>query len=299
MRRGWILTLVATTAVTFTGCDSSREAAKQVAMPTKAEAAAPVPSVPAADNRFIASGPVIVENQVDVQAQREGVVTKIDAEPGTMVRKGALLAQLDDQQLSADLEAARAKTRAQEADVKNWQAELKVLEVDAERAQKMWDAQLITKEQLDHAKYKLVSDQWNVKNMEELLANNRAVERSLQLELEKTRIRAPFDGVVARRYIRAGQRVANGERLFWVTAVAPLRVKFTLPERYVGQVKKGEPLIVTSASAPEVQHTAKIIQVSPVVDPSSGTIDVLAELTGDTGEMRPGMTANIRLDHAQ
>ena len=295
MRRGCILALVATTAVTFTACDSSREAAKSVAMPTKAEAAAPVPSASTADNRFIASGPVIVENQVDVQAQREGVVTKIAAEPGTMVMKGTLLAQLDDQQLSADLEAAKAKTRAQEADVKNWQAELKVLEVDAERAQKMWDAQLITKEQLDHAKYKLVSDQWNVKNMEELLANNRAVERSLQLELEKTRIRAPFDGVVARRYIRAGQHVANGERLFWVTAVSPLRVKFTLPERYFGKVKKGEALVVTSAGAPEVEHTAKVIQISPVVDPSSGTIDVLAELTGDTGEMRPGMTANIRL----
>ncbi|MBZ5646757.1 MAG: efflux RND transporter periplasmic adaptor subunit [Acidobacteriia bacterium] len=267
-------------------------------LPTKAEAASALTSTPAAESPFIASGPVIVENQVDVQAQRDGVVTKISAEPGMTVKKGDLLARLDDRQLTADLDAAKAKTRAQEADLKNWQAELKVLEVDLERAQKMWEAQLITKEQLDHASYKLISDQWNVKNMEELLAQSSAAQRSLELELEKTAIRAPFDGVVARRYIRAGQRVASGERLFWVTAVAPLRVKFTLPERFIGKLKKGEQLTVISASAPEIKHAAKVILISPVVDPSSGTIEVVAELTGDPGEMRPGMTANVRLDHA-
>ncbi len=294
MKRPVIAAVLAATAFNMTGCSSSREASPVVA--PRVEAAAPVAAAAAEDTHFLGSGPLVVENQVDVQAQREGVVAKIGSEPGTMVKKGALLAQLDDRQLSADLEAAKAKTRAQEADVKNWQAELKVLEVDAERAQKMWDAQLITKEQLDHAKYKLVSDQWNVKNMEELLANHRAAQESLELELEKTRIRAPFDGVVARRYVRVGQRVASGDRLFWITAVAPLRVKFTLPERFLGKVKPGEHVTVTAASAPEAKHPAKVIQVSPVVDPSSGTIEVVAELTGDVGDLRPGMTANVRSD---
>ncbi len=297
MRHGLLVLISAALVCGWTACDSSKEAVKTVAAPSKAEAASP--AAPTPESRFIASGPVVVENQVDVQAQREGVVSKIIAEPGTMVKKGALLAQLDDRQLAADLDAAKAKTRAQEADLKNWQAELKVLEVDLDRAQKMWDAQLITKEQLDHAKYKLVSDQWNVKNMEEMLANSRAAQRSLELELEKTRIRAPFEGVVARRYIRSGQRVASGDRLFWVTAVAPLRVRFTLPERFVGKLKTGEQLTVTSATAPDTNHIAKIIQISPVVDPSSGTIEVVAELAGAPGELRPGMTANIRLDNAR
>src|SRR5207247_1185539 len=78
---------------------------------------------------FLASGPISVEDEVDVAAQRDGMVAKIICEPGTFVKKGQLLAALDDRQISADLEAARAKTRSTENDLKNWQAEAKVLDV--------------------------------------------------------------------------------------------------------------------------------------------------------------------------
>ena len=71
-----------------------------------------------------------------------------------------------------------------------------------------------------------------------MLTNAQAAERSLELEKEKTRITAPFDGIVARRYVRVGQKVAISDRLFWVTAVAPLEVKFTLPERFLGKGKE-------------------------------------------------------------
>ena len=192
------------------GCSESKPAAV-----TTVAAAAPVaPAVPARDESIIATGPLVVENQVDVMAQREGMVIKTLAEPGTHVRKGQLLASLDDRQLAAELDAARAKTRATDADLKNWEAELKVVESDLERTKKMWEAQLITKEQLDHAQYKLVSDQWNVRNLKEVHAMAAASERSLELELEKTHIKAPFDGIVARRYVRQGQKVSAGDRMF-------------------------------------------------------------------------------------
>src|SRR6266496_4766891 len=168
------------------------------------------PSVP----EFLASGPIIVEDEVDVAAQRDGVVSKIMAEPGAPVKKGQRLAMLDDRQISADLEAARAKTRSTENDLKNWEAEAKVLESDYARAQKMWEAQIIPKEQLEHARYKAESDQWDVKRVSEMLANSREVERSLELGLLKMHITAPFNGVVARRYIRVGQSVVKSDRLF-------------------------------------------------------------------------------------
>src|SRR5262249_57485337 len=149
------------------------------------------------------------------------------------VKEGKVVAMLDERKISDDLEAARAKTRSTENDLKNWEAEAKVLEVDYERTEKMWEAQIISKEQLEHAKYKAESDQWDVKRVSELLANAKDVEHSLELELEKTRITAPFDGVVARRYIRVGQSVSRSDRLFWVTAVAPLRIRVTLPEKFL------------------------------------------------------------------
>jgi len=265
--------------------------------------AAPAPSIAqktaaaTEPNEFVASGPIIVENQVDVTAQRDGLVSRVLAEPGTPVKKGQLLAALDDRQVTADLEAARAKTRSTENDLRNWEAEAKVLESDYARAQKMWEAQIIPVEQLEHAKFKAESDQWDVKRVKELLTNSKHVEHSLELEVEKTQIAAPFSGVVARRYIRAGQSVVRNDRLFWVTAVAPLRIRVTLPEKFVGRVKTGTMVGITPGEEVGASraYRAKVIQVSPVVDPSSDTIEILAELSGDTSGLRPGMRADVHL----
>jgi membrane fusion protein, multidrug efflux system len=268
----------------------SVSAAQPVATETTQSSATPAPE----PSGVMASGPIIVENQVDVTAQREGVVAEIVAQPGARVSAGQLLAKLDDRQLTADLEAARAKTRSVQYDLKNWEAEAKVLDADYARAQKLWAAEVITKEQLDHARYKAESDQWDVKRVEELLANAQSMQRSLELELEKTRIKAPFSGVVARRYVRAGQTVAKDERLFWVTATAPLRVRVTLPARFMGQIKVGSSATITAAeSAQTAEYRAKVLQVSPVVDPSSDTIEVLAELSGAASGLQPGMRADV------
>jgi len=282
------------TASLLAGCGETKPA--QASAPA-VSAAAPAPTQSSApqDDSYLASGPLVVENQVDVAAQREGIVMRTMAQPGLRVRKGQLLAELDARQVSADLEAARAKTRSIEADLKNWEAEAKVLESDYQRAQKMWEAQLITKEQLDHARYKAESDQWDVKRVQELLINARQTERSLELELEKTRIVAPFAGIVARRYVREGQKVAVGDRLFWVTAEGPLQVKFTLPEQFVGRLTQGEEVAVSSPDSATANYRAKVIQVSPVVDPSSGTIEVVAQLAGSPADLRPGMTATVHL----
>lgn len=245
----------------------------------------------------VVSGPLIVEHQVDVAAQRDGVLAKIEAEPGMRVKAGAALAQLDDRQISADMEAARAKTRSIDADLKNWEAEAKVVEADYQRAQKLWEANIIPQEQLLHQKYKAESEQWEIVRERELLTNAQQNERSLELELEKTRIRAPFDGLVARRYVREGQQVVRGDRLFWVTAEAPLRMRVTLPERFLGRLKKGQTFPLTSPDVPDETHPARIIELSPVVDPSSGTIEVLLELSGPTGQLRPGMSASVHLEN--
>jgi RND family efflux transporter MFP subunit len=294
-----IAPIVLWTAINL-GCSSSPASS---AGTVAAAEASPVPGIAqktaaaTAPNEFVASGPIIVESQVDVTAQRDGLVSRVLAEPGTPVKKGQLLAALDDRQVTADLEAARAKTRSTENDLRNWEAEAKVLESDYARAQKMWEAQIIPVEQLEHAKFKAESDQWDVKRVKELLENSKQVEHSLELELEKTQITAPFSGVVARRYIRVGQSVVRNDRLFWVTAVAPLRIRVTLPEKFLGHVRSGLMVGVTpeEGSDPSRRYRAKVIEVSPVVDPSSDTIEILAELSGDSSGLHPGMRANLHV----
>lgn len=282
-------------AFALSGCSStpSADAASPSAAPIPARA--PAAQSAGGDQAYVASGPIVVENQVDVAAQREGVIAKILVDTGVPVHKGQTLALLDDRQLTADREAAQAKLHAIEADEKNWEAQNKIDEVDQERAEKMMKYDLITREELDHARFKVTASKYEVEREKENELNAKASLKSLDLELEKTHIEAPFDGVVARRYVRVGQKVAPGDRVFWVTEVAPLLVKFTLPERFAGKTSKGDVVYVSSAAAPETEHRGKITQVSPVVDPASDSIDVVAQLEGKPADLRPGMTASVRL----
>jgi len=240
-------------------------------------------------------GPIVVENQLDVAAQREGVVSQISVDTGENVNKGQGLAILDDRQLTAERDAAAAKLQSIEANVKNWEAEVRVLKADLDRSEKMWAANLITKEQLDHDRFKVEADTYELERERHNVTNQQEVVHSLELELEKTHITAPFSGVIARRYVRVGQRVSNGDRLFWLTATAPLRVKFTLPERYLGKIARGQTLDVVSPDDPNTRHSARVIQISPVVDPSSGTIEILAEIVGPVGNLRPGMSTQVHV----
>ena len=198
MKRVVKLATVMTIALALNACSDSSETSRVAAAAPVARPAPPVSlsAPPPDDSAFVASGPIVVENQVDVAALREGVIVSILAEPNTRVRKGQLLARLDDRQISADLDAAAAKTRSIQANLKNWEAETKVLESDLSRAQKLWEAGVFTKETLEHAQYKVEADRFEISRETELLSNAKSTEKSLELEKEKTRITAPFDGIV-------------------------------------------------------------------------------------------------------
>jgi RND family efflux transporter MFP subunit len=204
-----------------------------------------------------------------------------------------MLAQLDDRQLTADRDAAKAKADGMVADYQHWQSELNMRRTDLSRAEAMWEAQLITKQQLDHDRYSVQGGTFYLQRQQEDLKHAQAALQSAQLELDKTRIVAPFEGVIARRYVRQGQKVAMNDRLFWVTATAPLNVRFTLPQEFAGKVKVGDAVLVAPVYDPAARHAAKITLVSPVVDPASGTIEVQAQVIGEPKDFRPGMTVNI------
>jgi RND family efflux transporter MFP subunit len=295
---GCVLLALFGVTVLMSGCSSNTPIAAEAALAPKpaADTTSPPQAAPA---DYIASGPIVVEDQIDLAAQRDGLVAEVFVETGALVKKGQLLARLDDRQLTADRDAAAAKARSTEADLKNWEASAKVTQADRDRAEQLWAANIIAKTEEEKAKYKYDATEFEVERQREDMKYTQDTLKSLELELEKTRITAPFDGVVARRYLRPGQEVAKNDRLFWISAVAPLRVKFALPETYLGRVRKGTELVVVTSATPGEIHQARVLLVSPVVDPSSDTIDVTAELQGPSANLRPGMTANIRLRNPQ
>jgi RND family efflux transporter MFP subunit len=282
-------------ALLVAACSDTKPAATSNPSQAATPPARPAATEPA-DNGLIVSGPLIVEHQLDLTAQRDGILEKIFFDAPSRVKAGTLLGQLDERQILANLEAAKAKSRSIEADLKNWQSEAEVLKADYVRQQHLFALGLTSEEQLQHAKYKADSDIYDIQRVKETLTTSHEEEHSLQLELEKTKIIAPFDGVVARRYAREGQSVAKGDRLFWVTAEAPILMRFTLPEKFFGHFRAGQQLEITSPDVPGEKHASRVKQISPVIDPSSGTFEVLLELIGDRGSFRPGMTASAHID---
>lgn len=277
------------------GCDNAPPVSAAASSNPSAKPEMPAASHAGKEDDYVASGPIVVENQVDVLALRGGVIAHISADVGANVRKGDLLALLDDREPLAQRDAAEAKLKTCEADLNDWEAEAHVAETDYDRAQRMREAGINTQQDLEHAKYKLEGSKFEIEKAQREIDNARNNLRFYELELQKTRIEAPFDGVVARRYVRVGQTAAAGDRMFWVSAVAPLLVKFTLPERYIGQIKTGCVVYLSSPSLPDRKFLAKVIQMSPLVDPASDSIDVVAKLEGKPDGLRPGMAANIRL----
>ncbi len=278
------------------GCSTAAAPNPEVTLAAAPQPASPVPTLPqGSDDSYLATGPIIVENQVEVLAQREGVLKQILVDVGAPVHKGTLLALLDATELQARRDAAEAKVHSSEADLKDWQEETKVTEVDLKRAEEMGKAGVSTQEQIDHARYKFEGSQYEVEKAQRNVEYAKAELRVADVELGKTRIEAPFSGVVARRYAQMGEKVAPGDRLFWVSELAPLRVKFTVPEKFMREIKQGGNVYVTSDALPGKVCSAKVLQISPVLDPASDSVDVMAQLEGAPEQLRPGMTAHISL----
>jgi len=240
------------------------------------------------------SGPIIVEHQVDLTAQRDGILSKIFFDAPARVKAGTILARLDDRQIAANLEATRAKSRSIEADLRNWEAEAEVLKADYVRQQRLWDLGLTTQEQLEHAKYKAESDQWDIKRVKETLNTSREEERALELELEKTKVTAPFDGLIARRYVREGQTVAKNDRCFRVSQLSPLLVLFQIPEASTPPPKLGNTVEVFLLDNSQQPFSARITKISPTIDPASDSYNVTAQLSASKiAGLRPGMAVRV------
>jgi membrane fusion protein (multidrug efflux system) len=287
------LLLLLACALPFAGCTSSAPASVSAAAPP----ARPAPAAPAAtaNDDYETSGPLVVENQVDVLAQRDGVIAELLADAGTRVEKNQQLARLDDRQLRAEYEAAQAHLQSMYANRRNFDAENKVLESDLQRSEELFKAGVFTHQQVEHARYTLEAARHQTEREQHYVEETEAKLRAMKIEMEKGVVSAPFAGVVARRYTRLGQKVTANDRMFWVTATAPIKVQFTLPEFFAGRIENGQKISVFSPATPDVAHVARVTMVSPVVDPASATIDVQAQLESPSSDLRPGMTATVRV----
>jgi RND family efflux transporter MFP subunit len=240
-------------------------------------------------------GPLVAVQQADIAAERDGRVVKIAVEIGDHVQKGQVLALLDDSMLRTSCDAQKARVASLHAQILDWQAEQKSVEADLHRADTMRADKIISQESWEHVKYKLDE---TVAEVARRRADETVAEDELEaanLQLEKSRIVAPFAGVVGRSSVRIAQQVKEGDVLFWITAVAPLRILFTVPESEMAAFSNGAALELTTPDYPSLRQPARILRVSPVVDPASGSVQIIGAVVHPSPLLKPGMSMQVRL----
>jgi RND family efflux transporter MFP subunit len=288
------------------GCTQGPSAPGPVLASSPAAPAADPPSNPAAvapagapatgDGRaYTTVGPLIVEQQADVVAERDGRITAVKVEIGDHVRRGEVLALLDDRALQAERAGKAAKIDSLRAQINTWQAEQKSNEADLRRADAMRAEKILDDEDWEHVQYKLAETKTQVARYKADEAAAEAELRAADVELDQSHVTAPFDGVVGRRSVHLAQGVKKGDALFWITAQAPLRVIFTVPESAMAFFSRGAKLELTTTDYPHLKQPASVFRVSPVVDPASGSIEVIGTLEKPSPLLKPGMSMQVKL----
>jgi RND family efflux transporter MFP subunit len=289
----WILAGAMAWAVA--GCDNSSVASSPKAPPP---APAAQPSAPPPAAKTTEPGDILsvlsVEHQVDVPTQTDGVVAEIMKEEGSNVRVGDILARLDDRTITAELEKAQADRRVAQNNVSYQDAEVKAKAANYRRQQQLRQYGLSSEADLEHAEFEAKGSEFDLASWKANLEKSQAEIRRLEAELDKTRIRAPFAGMVAHRYIRMGQGVSKTDKCFRISQLSPLLVQFQVPESAGRRPQRGATVNLSLVGDSNRALTARIVNVGPTVDPASDSYNVTAQLTGaGLSDLRPGMSVRV------
>jgi membrane fusion protein (multidrug efflux system) len=216
-------------------------------------------------DRFEAIGTIEAIEAITVVSEIDGAIVKLPFEEGSLIRKGAIIAQIDDSQLAAELSRAEA-LRDQS-------------KVNYDRVKSVVDQQAGAAQDLDDAASSL-------KVAEANLALARA-------RFSKTRITAPFDGSIGARRVSVGTFIRTGQMIAELANIDEIRVNFTAPERVLPLVTRGAEVSVSTTAYAGYSLKGKIMAVEPVLDPGTRTARVVARVANTGRRFRPGMSANV------
>lgn len=213
---------------------------------------------------ILLSSTVETEQYVNVYPYLTGIVAKLLAEEGDELKKGDPLLRLD----AEEYRLAEAKAGTQ----------LKSLQNEFRRLQAQFDKELLSKEVFDKAKF----------NLEQA----RISWQEAKLNLDRTTVRAPIDGVVSLRNVRQGDRVMASVHLFSMVNLDNIIATVHVPEKELSVIQKGQLTYLTSDYLEDKRFEGYVKRISPVVNPETGTFKVTIGLDLDHEGLRPGMFVN-------
>lgn len=216
---------------------------------------------------IVATGQVEAVQQIELRPDIEGRVVDLLFREGARVAAGTPLVKIDDAELKAQVERARADRD-------------------------------LAKQSLERTRQLLADKAAAPADLERAEATSRSSQASLdllELRLARTVVRAPFAGVIGKRLVSLGDYVSSASRLLTLQTVSPQRIVFTVPERYAGSLKVGQKVAFQVAAIAAETFDARVDFVDPVVTLPGRTITVKALADNGRGTLQPGMFIEARL----
>jgi RND family efflux transporter MFP subunit len=250
--------------------------------PEKAEAAALLVSpedLVTVSNNALASGPSITgsveaERRADLRAEVSAVVLSVLKENGDPVRRGDLLVRLDPNAIRDSLTAAEASARA--ASQAFEQAERQY-----QRMIKLRETGMVAIQQLEDAE-----TQRNNAQSERAAARTREV--TARQQLERTEVRAPFDGIVSERKVSAGDTASVGKELMQIIDPTSLRFEGRVSADSIGQVAAGQRVSFRIQGFADTDVAGTVTRVNPAANAATRQVEVLVRF--DDPKQQPGVT---------
>ncbi|SDY86963.1 efflux RND transporter periplasmic adaptor subunit [Pseudomonas sp. NFIX28] len=272
------LALPVSLAVLLSAC-GHEEAAQTTVRPAMV-----VQPEPAAQSVDSYPGEVRARYEPDLAFRIGGKVSRRLVEEGQRVKADQPLAELDPQDVRLQLEATRAQVAAAEAN-------LNLVRSERDRYKTLMERQLVSRSQYDNAENLYRSGLARLKQIkaEFDVASNQAGYAVL---------RAPQDGVVARRTVEVGQVVAAGQTVFTLATDGEREVLISLPEQGFGRFRIGQPVSVELWSQPDQRFAGQIRELSPAADPRSRTFAARIAFTAGKVPAELGQSARVFIQAA-
>jgi membrane fusion protein (multidrug efflux system) len=214
-----------------------------------------------------AVGTARANESVDVTSKAANTVVAIRFHEGDLVRRGAVLVELD---------AAAARATLAEAE-----AALAESENNYKRSRDLYTSRALSESQLDQ--------------IEAMLKGNRARLAAAQAQLDDTIIRASFDGRTGFRQVSVGSLVSPGTVITTLDDTSVINLDFTVPETYLYLLERGLAVAASAAGLPGRRFEGEVTNLGSRVDPVTRSIRVRAEIPNRDGVLRPGMFMTVKL----
>lgn len=218
------------------------------------------------DNKLVLTGSVLPNESLELRSEISGKVESITFREGSAVKKGDLLVQLEDDEVKAQLEKQKYNRKLNQD---NEFRQRKLLEKDA-----------ISQEEYDNALNRLNTTNADIK--------------LLEVQYDKTRIRAPFEGVIGLRYVSEGSFINTNTIIATLYSISPAKIEFAVPGRYSTQVKAGKKIFFNIEND-STGFEGEVYAVEPRIDPTTRTLKLRALADNTKGLLLPGQFVKVNL----